>query len=659
MSKKYENLFTPYYIGKTRIKNRLAVAPMGDGYLSLLGPRGEFSWQGMEHCIERARGGFSLFFSGCIFYPDNKVEEIDPISALLDNKDIFIKQGLKLNERCGYYDMKVFQQLTLGLGRNWCMLDCSPNPSFDDPSVTTTPLTIDQIKQKIECVVESAKVMQDAGFAGVEVHAMHWGYLLDSFAMAITNRREDEYGGSLENRLRAAKEIIEGIKQVCGSNYPVTMRLGLKSYIKGFNKPSLTGEPEAGRTLEEGIRIAKMLESYGYDALSVDAGIYDSFYYSCPPIYMPMGHCIPLAAECKKAVSIPVICSSRMNDPELCENGIADGKFDAVAIGRPSLADPDFAKKIESGRVERIRPCIGCLVGCMGKSRSGEVMTCAVNPTAYVEEPYGIKKALCPGKVAVIGAGVAGMECARTAALRGFDVTVYEKSARAGGMLSLAAKQHMKGELQGLVDWYVRELESLGVKIEYNSELDSEGILALGVDAAVIAAGGHCSVPENVPGTELGATVERLLRGEKEAGSRVVIVGAGLTGCETALDMAHAGKKVTLIESCSDILSNSRMVPIMVEQMLRDMLEYAGIEIITGCTLLSVTTAGAEVSVCGNECLLEADTVVFATGMASNRTSYTDKLRDSGIEVFEVGDCTVPGNVYTAVHSGYEIARNL
>ena len=658
MNKKYEQLFKPYYIGKTRIKNRLAVAPMGDGYLSLLGPRGEFSWQGMEHCIERARGGFSLFFSGCIFYPDNKVEEIDPMSALLDNKDIFIKQGLKLNERCGYYDMKVFQQLTLGLGRNWGMMDCSPNPSFDDPSVITTPLNVDQIKKKIECVIESAKVMQNAGFAGVEVHAMHWGYLLDSFAMAITNRREDEYGGSLENRLRAAKEIIEGIKQVCGSDYPVTMRLGLKSYIKGFNKPSLTGEPEAGRTLEEGIRIARLLESYGYDALSVDAGTYDSFYYGCPPIYMPMGHCIPLAAECKKEVGIPVICSSRMNDPDLCENGIADGKFDAVAIGRPSLADPYFAKKIETGKTDRIRPCIGCLVGCMGKSRSGEVMTCAVNPTAYVEEPYGIKKALHPGKVAVIGAGIAGMECARTAALRGFDVTVYEKSSCAGGMLTLASKQYMKGELQRLVDWYVQELESLGVKIEYNREMGAEEISALGVDSAVIAVGARPVVPD-IPGADGCVTVTELICGEKTSGERVVVVGAGLTGCETALDLAHVGKEVTLIEAADDILTNSRMVPIMVEQMLHDMLEYEKVDVLTSCKLKAVTGTYAEVSTGGESKLLEADTVVLTAGMEPVKSCLAEKLRGSGIEVFEIGDFAEPGNVYTAVHSGYEIARNL
>lgn len=656
MKNEFQHLLSPFKIGNTTIKNRLTVAPMGDGYLSLLGPRGEFSWQGMEHCIQRARGGFGMMVSGCILFPDNAVEEVDPISSLLDNKDIFIKQGLKLNERCSYYDMKMFQQLTLGLGRNWGMMSCSENPWFDDPSQMTEVLTVDQIKRKIECVVESAKVMQDAGFAGVEVHALHWGYLLDSFAMAITNHRTDEYGGSLENRLRACKEIVEGIKQVCGKDYPVMMRLGLKSYIKGLNQPSLTGEGEVGRTLEEGLRISQLLESYGYDALNVDAGTYDSFYYGCPPIYMPQGHCIPLAEECKKVVNIPVICGSRMNDPRMCEQGIADGKFDAVAIGRPSLADPNFAKKIETGKPETIRPCIGCLVGCMGKSRSGEVMTCAVNPTAYLEEPLSVQRTLEPKKVAVIGAGIAGMEAARTAKLRGFDVTVYEKTAQAGGNLPFTAKQYHKGELMDLVNWYVRELDRLNVPVHYETEATVEKLDAAHTDIVVLATGGKENHP-SLPGAESKNCVSVLdfLKQDMEAGSNVVIIGGGLTGCETAVDLASKGKQVTLAESGDDILVNSEMVPIMVEQMLRDLLEYHHVTVMTGAAVESV--GQNTVTINGN--CLPADTVLFATGTEKKALPLEQELRDAHMEVFTVGDYANPSNIYSAVHSAYEIARNL
>ena len=656
MKNKFSNLLSPFKIGNTTIKNRLTVAPMGDGYLSLLGPRGEFSWQGMEHCIQRARGGFGMMVSGCILFPDNAVEETDPISALLENKDIFIKQGLKLNERCGYYNMKMFQQLTFGLGRNWGMMSCSENPWFDDPTQMTEVLTVDQIKSKVECVVESAKVMQDAGFAGVEVHALHWGYLLDSFAMAITNQRKDEYGGSLENRLRVCKEIVEGIKQVCGKEYPVMMRLGLKSYIKGLNQPSLTGEEEAGRTLEESLRISRLLEAYGYDALNVDAGTYDSFYYGCPPIYMSQGHCIPLAEECKKVVNIPVICGSRMNDPRMCEQGIADGKFDAVAIGRPSLADPNYAKKIETGKPETIRPCIGCLVGCMGKSRSGEVMTCAVNPTAYLEEPLAILKTLEPKKVAIIGAGIAGMEAARTAKLRGFDVTVYEKSAQPGGNLPFTAKQYHKGELMDLVNWYVRELNRLGIPVRYNTEATVARLEKGGTEIVVLATGSKEKCPE-LPGADSKncMTVLEFLKQGVEAGNNVVVIGGGLTGCETAVDLASNGKQVVLVESCEDILVNSKMVPIMVEQMLRDLLEYHQVTVMTGAAVESV----GKNTVTVNGKTLPADMVLFATGTEKQPMLLEQSLRDTHMEVFPVGDYVNPGNIYSAIHSAYEIARNL
>lgn len=660
MNSEFENLLSPFYIGKLRIKNRLTVAPMGDGYLSLLGPRGEFSWQGMEHCIERAKGGFGLFVSGCILYPDNKVEEIDPISSSMDNKDLFIKQGLLLNERCAFYDMKVFQQITMGLGRNWGMMSCSANPAFDDPTMMCGELTNDQIKKKIDCVISSAKLMQAAGFAGVEVHALHWGYLLDQFAMSITNHREDEYGGCLENRLRVCREIVDGIKSECGADYPVSMRLGLKGYIRGFNKSSLDGSEEAGRTLEEGIRIAQMLENYGYDVLNVDVGMYDSFYHACPPIYMPQGHVIPLAAECKKAVNIPVICGSRMNDPHMCEKGIAEGSYDAVAIGRPSLADPDFAKKIEMGVSEKIRPCIGCLVGCMGKSREGAVMTCAVNPRAYLEDFYGTEKKVSCGKVVVVGGGISGMEAARAAKERGFEVAIYEKSSSLGGVLALSAKQHLKEELSGLVNWYIGELKDVGVSIHTERTLSANEIVQMHPYAVIIATGGKAIIPE-IEGADLPNCVTALdvLSENKEIGDRIVVIGGGLSGCELAIDLSNKGKTVTIVEANEQILENNTHVPIMVSQMMHDLLPAYGVQILTGHTLKAVNNNGAVV-VCGNEeKLLLADNVVYAVGIQAEESGLSRELHGEKIRVYSVGNALMPGNAYTAIHSAYEIARNL
>ena len=659
MERKYQYLMSPFQIGSLKLKNRLTVAAMGDSYLGLCGPRGEYSWQGIEHCAERAKGGFSLMVNGCILFPDNKVEAQDPLMSVLDNKDVFIKQGLLLNERCSFYDMKVFQQITLGLGRNWGAMSPSALPSFDDPAVMTEALTTDQIKTKIECVVESAKLMQDAGFSGVEVHALHWGYLLDELAMAITNHREDEYGGNLENRLRACREIVQGIKQVCGSDYPVSMRLGLKSYMKGFHRPSIDGSEEAGRTLEEGVRIAEELEKYGYDVLNIDAGTYDSFYYGCPPVYMPQGHCIPLAEACKKAVNIRVICGFKMNDPAICEKGIAEGKFDAVALGRPSLVDPEYPNKVASGRVERIRPCIGCTVGCMGRSRSGELMTCAVNPQAYLESAYGLKKTGSPRNVVIAGAGVAGMQAALAAAERGFQVTVYEKENAVGGMLALAAKQYKKGQLGQLVAWYEQELERAGVKVELGRQISVDDIIAMRPDAAVLAIGGRVKIPE-ISGVERCITVPELLRENHLLGEHVIVAGGGLTGCDTAIDLASKGRQVTLVEAEEELLKNSKMVTVMVSQMIHDLIEYYGIQVRTGCELLNVTEESAVVREGGTVCSLPADDIVLAFGMEETHDQSAElALRAEGIEAYSAGESRLTGNVYTAVHTAYEIVRSL
>lgn len=217
----------------------------------------------------------------------------------------------------------MFAQISLGLGRNYPDLPApSEMPVYENPGKVSPALTKEQIKIKIDAVVRTARLAKESGFAGVEVHSIHWGYLLDQFAMSFFNHREDEYGGSLENRLRAAREIVEGIKKECGADYPVSMRLGLQTFIQGIEKASLDGENEVGRTLEEGIEIAKLLESYGYDLLNVDTGTYDSFYYACPPMYMPKGFLVDLAEKAKAAVKIPVIGGGRMNDPDIAEKAV-------------------------------------------------------------------------------------------------------------------------------------------------------------------------------------------------------------------------------------------------------------------------------------------------------------------------------------------------
>ena len=662
MNSDFKNLLSPITIGKTTFKNRLCVAPMGDsGYGHLHDAHGELNEYGIEHIMQRARGGFGIYFLGTLL-PDDKVDPCDKSTHFMSFQKDFRKRALRLNELASYYDMKLVQQVSLGLGRNMAgAYSCSENELFGNPSATTPVLTKEQIKIKIERLVDAAVLMKSSGFTGVEIHALHWGYLLDQFAMSLTNRRDDEYGGTLENRLRVCKEIVEGVKQSCGQDFPVFMRLGLKSYISGLNKTNYTGENEAGRTLEEGIRISKLLEEYGYDALSVDVGQYDTFYHASAPMYIPQGHVIPLAAKVKEVVKIPVLCGSRMNDPYMSEKALAEGKIDGVVLGRPTLADPHYAKKLEMGRPEKIRPCIGCNVGCMGNMFTGTHVGCAVNPALRKEVHYGIQKAMVSKKVAVVGGGLAGMEFARIAKMRGHDVAIYEKTDRLGGLLKTAGSHVFKKEVLELLEWYKSEITDLGIPVSFNSETGVGQIREMAPDAVVLAVGSKPLLPP-ITGIDHPKSISCVdfLNNKVDPGENVVVVGGGLVGCETAIDLAMEGKKVTLVEAADAVLGASKMISIMVRQIIPDMLEHYKVNVMAGHKIEAVNDKGAVVVPMkgGDPVQVEADKVILSIGMKS-LPGMEKELFGSGIEVFSVGDGNIVGNVYTAIASAYDAARRL
>ena len=455
-------LLQPLRIGAMTIQNRFCAGPLT--LPSLQGPFGEFSPDGLAYFEARAKGGFGLLFTGA-FHPDTLVDPVHPLDSKqpLKAPKTFQRSAVELLERLDAYGTKMLPQVSMGYGRNALGCFCpSEIPYYHDPARRAPALTREQIQQKIDQMIATAVLLHQCGFPGIEVHAMHWGYLLDQFALSFMNHRTDEYGGALENRLRCAREIVEGVKAACGADFVVSMRLALKSYIKGYNKPSLHGEEEVGRTLEEGLEIARRLEAYGYDCLSVDFGQYDSFYYAAPPCYMEKGRVIPLAAAVKQVVKIPILCGGRMNDPDLAAQAIAQGKLDAVVLGRPSLADPAYPQKVATGRAEDIRPCIGCNQGCIGALKVGRRAGCAVNPQAAREASFALTPASRKKSVLVVGGGVAGMEAARCAALRGHDVTLCEGSDRLGGNLIPAGAHPFKEELNELNRWYQGQLAQLG-----------------------------------------------------------------------------------------------------------------------------------------------------------------------------------------------------
>lgn len=660
MSYPYSPLFQPLKLGKNlTIKNRFCVGPLT--LPSLHGPFGEFSPDGLAYFEARAKGGFGLLFTGA-FHPDTLVDPVHPLDSKQPMKSpkAFMRSAIELLERLDAYGAKMIPQVSMGYGRN--AVGCygpSQIPYYHDPSLATPALTRDQIKQKIDQMIATAAFLQKCGFPGVEVHAMHWGYLLDQFALTFMNHRTDEYGGPLENRLRCAREIVEGIKAACGPDFVVSMRLALKTYIKDYNTPSLHGEDEAGRTLEEGLTICKKLEEYGYDCLSVDFGQYDSFYYAAPPCYMEKGRIIDLAAQAKAAVHIPILCGGRMNDPDLAAEAVRSGKIDGVVLGRPSLADPAYPQKVAMGQPEDIRPCIGCNQGCIGALKLGRRAGCAVNAEAAREASFGLTPALQKKNVLVVGGGVSGMEAARVAALRGHTVTLCEGSSQLGGSLIPAGAHDFKADLRDLNAWYQRQLTKLGVTVELNTRLDAAAILARKPDAVVLAQGAVPVIPR-VPGVDSPKVVDCVaaLTRDPDAGDKVVVIGGGLVGCETAVGYAQAGKTVTVIEALPDILSAGIPVPESNEQMLRDLLAEGKVAIKTASRLSAVTETGVTLSTPNGEETLEADTVVLAVGFTP-RPSLADDLLGSGLEVYPVGDGVKVGSVMTAVAAGYTVGRRI
>ena len=661
MKKEHEILFTPFKIGSVELKNRYVMGPMG--VPAAYDSTGALSDTGIDYWVERAKGGFGMMYTG-VMLVDYKVET--PMGPTpLQNPMGFRSRALLLNERCDAYGAKIFAEIGMGMGRNYPGgMAPSDVEVFNFPQFKGIPLTVDQIHIKRDEMIEAAALMQQSGFAGVDIHTIHWGYLIDEFVLAITNHREDEYGGTRENRMRIVKEIIEGIRQTCGPNFPVTIGLGVKSFIKALNKASLTGEEEAGRTVEESVKIVKMLEGMGFDAIMTDTGTYDSFYYACPPIYMPKGHGIDLYGPIKDAVNIPVLFRSKMGDPDMCAAVVREGKADAVVLARPSLADPYLPQKVETGKIDKIRPCIGCNIGCIGAlGETGAPVSCAVNPRTLRERETLPKKALCPKKVMVVGGGIAGMEAACTAKRCGHDVELYEKSDILGGEMIPAGAHDFKPEMNQLTEWYRGEIRDLEVPVHLGCEVTADLVMQAAPDAVILALGASPVVPKSLKGTDLPNVmtgVDALTNHAKLAG-HVVVVGAGQVGAETAVDYARQGCKVTMIDALPGILSTG-FVPCQHKMMLTDMLEHYGVEVRTSTKLAEIQADGVVVEPAegGAQEKIPADHVLLCIGLKPN-ASLRPALVERGCDaaIYEIGSGRKNGNVLNAVHEAFEVAYSL
>lgn len=663
----YSKIFEPIKIGNVEIKNRIAMAPMGT--LGLVTADGCYSDRALDYYVERAKGGTGLIITG-VTKIENEIEKFKPGIApiVTQNPFRFIVTSGEMTEKVHAYGSKIFLQLAIGLGRvvSPHMLLCKPVapsaiPDYWDPTVTCRELTTDEVETMVKKAGLSALIAAEAGFDGVEIHAVHEGYLLDQFTISMFNRRTDKYGGDLRGRLTFPIEILHEIKKTVGQNFPVSLRFSVKSFIKDWRQGGLPGENfvEKGRDTEEGLQAAKILEQAGYDAFNADGGSYDAWYWAHPPVYQKHGCYLPLIEKLKGVVKAPVMIAGRMEVPELANRFLTEGKADMIAIGRGLLTDSHWANKVMAGNTKEIRPCIGCHDGCLGRMFTGKPLSCAVNPACGREKEYGIEPAATTKNVMVVGGGVAGMEAARVASLRGHNVELYEKEGRLGGHINEASAPDFKEDIGRLFEWYKTQLNKLGVNIKLNKQVDSTLIEEKKPDAVIIATGSKPTIPD-VPGidAENVMTASELLSGSKRAGNTVVVIGGGLVGCETALWLAQQGKSVTIVEMLSSLMSAGLPVPHANKIMLMDLLKFHKVNIMTGASLLKVTDNGVVVGIGQHNKTLNADTVVIASGFNSEQELYRS-LSGKTPNLYLIGDSRKPQNIMYAIWDAYEVSRSI
>ena len=690
MNSKYNALFTPWKIGNVEIPNRIVQCSMGGTSL--------FGWMEPSHLdkeaayflLNRAQDGVGLILPGmqCIK---------DPIGGrwLYQNNKMFkdLKEYMVEFHKTG---SKLFIQLAAGMGRSMAItkpmvallkhpilgklaspvadLDyitasasATPNRWYDE--IKSRPMTIKEIHDQVEAFAKTSKKLMDAGVDGVEIHAVHEGYLLDQFTISNMNYRTDEYGGSFENRFRFPVEIVQAIKAACGDDFPVSLRYSVVSKTKDWGKGAMPYEKdfkEFGRDMEESEKAIKYLADAGYDMFNCDNGTYDAWYWAHPPQYMPDNCNLEYVEHIKKFTDKPVVCAGRM-DPVKAAEEIEAGKLDAVAIARQNLVDHDWIHKIKEGHEDEIKPCIRCHNGCFNMAKfagtpnvqhfndSMHLARCALNPTTMQHTRYKIVPTKSPKKVAIIGGGIGGMECALVLKQRGHIPTIFEKTDELGGLFLTASAMTFKENDKDLIRWYKNEIEKQGIDVRFNTEINDLGVLR-GYDDIIVASGSVPRMMPSIKGFDKALTFTQVLKDKVDVGDKVLFIGGGQSSCEAAYDMLlNFGKHPIIVEYAGDLVA-AQATCLANTSFLRDAMEYHKVPVYLHSTVTEITDKGCTVKnvETGETTFVECDSVVNGIGFVPTPVGGKDNKK-----AYRVGDCVAIGNLRTVIWRAWDVCMKI
>lgn len=687
----YDMLFSPMKIGNVEIKNRIVMAPMCMGFGQYNGCATETM---MDYYEERAKGGVGLIFTeitrinditGASSFGQLGMSHDYQIPALREMADRIHKHNCKImvelhhpgrqnlglmigtvpicnigSKLMGNLYTKILTQAVIPQGKKLQDKHIVPRtvaPSKCERSKMSDSvnreLSVNEIKRIICQFIEGAVRVKKAGCDGVELHAAH-GYLIQQFLSPNTNKRTDQYGVSLENRMRFLLEIIDGIRSNCGKDFPIVVRLTVDEMY------SEIGQNGKGYNLEEGIKMAKILSDKGIDAIDVSSAAYDTFNYWLEPTTFTPGWRKYLASEVKKVVDIPVIAANLIRSPKQAEMQLEEGTQDFISLGRPLIADPHWPNKVKSGNENLIKRCVCCLY-CFESMMKGAYKythgNCSVNPFVG-RENVSLKQNGNGRKVLIIGAGCAGLTAAELLSKRGFDVTVLEKESKQGGQLNLASKPPHKEKINWVCEDLLSNAINSGAKVLFDIKADKDIIASYSPEIVITATGGNAIHPKSFNGDNV-VTVTQVLNGSIDiSNKKVAVIGSGMTGLETSELLVSKGNKVTVVEMADKIAPGAWF------QQLDDalpVLEKAGTEFLTSHKLLSVSSSGIELeNLKENKAVaIKVDLVVLSLGVRSDNSLYNDIKNSDSYKVYNIGDSKKIGRIANATESAYQLVMNI